>query len=233
MRAGTYAVIPVKPFASAKRRLAHILNSYERAHLAELMLSDVLDSVHAARTLAGAVIVTCNRDAAAMARAHGMQVLLEDGEFGLTTAIERGLTAVNDLANGAVIIPSDIPQLPSGTIDAVVGKTPDRGVTLVPAMYDGGTNLLCLRSPRVMTPMYGPDSFNRHHGAALKAGARTRIHMCSLAGNDLDEPRDLLTFLSFNSATRTQDFLSTLGIAQRNAALLDLELPADFARASA
>jgi hypothetical protein len=57
--------------------------------------------------------------------------------------------------------------------------------------------------------------------------------MCSLAGNDLDEPRDLLTFLSFNSATRTQDFLSTLGIAQRNAALLDVEFPADFARASA
>ena len=233
MRDGTYAVIPVKPFASAKRRLAPILNSFERARLARLMLGDVLDSVRAARSLTGAVVVTCNRDAAAMAEASGAQVILEDGEFGLACAVERGLAAISGVARGAIVIPADIPQLPPATIDAVVGKTPNRGVTLVPAMYDGGTNLLCLRPCHMMPPLFGPDSFSCHHEAALRARATTRIHICPLAGNDLDEPRDLITFLSFGSATRTQGFLTGLGIQQRNAALSGLSAPADFVRASA
>jgi 2-phospho-L-lactate guanylyltransferase len=233
MRDGTYAVIPVKPFASAKRRLAPILNSFERAQLARLMLGDVLDSVSAARSLAGAVIVTCNRDAATMAEERSVQVILEDGEFGLACAVERGLAALSGVAKGAVVIPSDIPQLPPATIDAVVEKTPNRGVTLVPAMYDGGTNLLCLRPCHLMPALFGPDSFSRHHDAALRARATTRIHICPLAGNDLDEPRDLISFLSVGSSTRTRDFLAGLGIPQRNAALSGLSTPADFALESA
>jgi 2-phospho-L-lactate/phosphoenolpyruvate guanylyltransferase len=233
MPGGTYAVIPVKPFTSAKRRLAPILNSFERMHLARLMLSDVLDTVSAARNLAGFIVVTCNREAEAMARAWGGDAIHEDGEFGLGAAVERGLRALDGIADGAVVIPSDIPHLPQETIEDVIRLTSDHGVAMVPALDDNGTNLLSLRPCTVVPPLYGPDSFIRHRRAALSVGATTRIRICPLAGHDLDRPTDLMTFLSFGTPTRTQGYLAGLGIDERLAAASGFDVPADFARATA
>jgi 2-phospho-L-lactate guanylyltransferase len=233
MPGGTYAVIPVKSFASAKRRLAPILNSAERGRLARLMLLDVLDAVQAAGALDGFVLVTCDAEAQGVAEACGGRVIREAREFGLGQAVETALSQLAGTASCAVVIPADIPHLAPETIDAVVGKTEEKGVVLVPAIYDGGTNLLSLRPCRLVPALFGPDSFHRHHRAALGAGAATRIHICPKAGYDLDRPRDLETFLSFGTRTRAHRYLAGLGIGERIAALADARVPADVVRATA
>jgi 2-phospho-L-lactate guanylyltransferase len=217
---GTYAVIPVKPFASAKRRLAPILNRFERARLARLMLEDVLDAVRGAKSLSGIFVVSGHPDAAELGEAAGARVITEAGEFGFSGAIgiaQRRLARRG--AKGVIVIPADIPHLPSATIDALVAKAARRGVALTPALYDGGTNLLAMRPCNVLPPLFGPDSFERHHRAALRAGIAPAVHFCPLAGQDIDRPADLELFLAAGSCTRSQAYLAGLGIPDRVAAL--------------
>jgi 2-phospho-L-lactate/phosphoenolpyruvate guanylyltransferase len=230
---GTYAVIPVKPFAFAKQRLAPILNNAERFRLARVMLGDVLDSVSATRKLAGFCVVTCDASVASMVDAYGGRVVHEAGAFGLDAAIGTALNALAGIASGVMVIPADIPHVTADVIDTVARNTADRGVTLVPALYDGGTNVLSLRPISVIPPRYGPGSFERHCRAALQAGAATHVHVCNVTGYDLDRPEDLETFLAFGSPTRTHDYLVGLGVGERAARERRGSAPAARARASA
>lgn len=233
MSDGTYAVIPVKPFVSAKRRLTPLLSCIERIRLARLMLEDVIDAVRSATSLAGFFVVTCHREAAEMAEGAGGGTIWEEAEFGLARAVATAFREIAPIAGGAVVIPADIPHVPGSTIDAVIAKTPQDGVTLVPAIYDGGTNLLALRPCTALEPLFGPGSFQRHHRTALRAGLSPRIHVCPRAGHDLDRPRDLVTFLSMDSKTRTQDYLAGLRIYERLDAMNGKPAAASRAPASA
>jgi 2-phospho-L-lactate guanylyltransferase len=212
---GTYAVIPVKPFASAKRRLAPILSSSERTQLARLMLEDVIDAIRGARSVRGFVVVTAHPEAAQLAVAAGGEAIVEAREYGLTHAVETAQRRLVPAAAGLMVIPADIPHLPSATIDAVNARTPERGIALVPATSDGGTNLLAMRPCDVIPPLFGPKSFERHRSRALRAGLPIEICRCPMASCDLDRPDDLLTFLALDTRSRTHDYLAGLGIDVR------------------
>lgn len=232
MHNGTYAVIPVKPFASAKRRLAPILNRFERAKLAGLMLEDVIGAVRAADSLRGFFVVTSHQDVARLAQAAGGQAIVEAGEYGLPQAVATAQRALAPIAAGLMVIPSDIPHLPSATIDAVNANTPERGIALVPATSDGGTNLLAMRPCDLIPPLFGPRSFDRHRLTAMHAGLAVHIHHCPMAGHDLDRPQDLPAFLSMNTRSRARDYLAGLDIAERIAAI-DEASAASYAPVSA
>jgi 2-phospho-L-lactate guanylyltransferase len=221
MHDGTYAVIPVKPFASAKRRLAPILNHFERVRLARLMLEDVIDAVRAAHSVCGFFVVTSDEDAALLAQAAGGQVIAETGEYGLQHAVTTAQRVLAPMAAGVMVIPSDIPHLPSATIDTVNAKTPERGIAIVPATCDGGTNLLAMRPCDLIPPLFGPRSFDRHCREAMRAGLPIAIHACAMAGHDLDRPDDLPAFLAMTIRSRAHDYLAGLGIGKRLEGIAD------------
>src|SRR4051794_15808388 len=54
----TLAVLPVKSFGSAKRRLGDAVAAAERRELASAMARDVLDALAAVRGLDGVIVVT-------------------------------------------------------------------------------------------------------------------------------------------------------------------------------
>ena len=216
---GTYAVIPVKAFASAKRRLAPILDGIERAQLARLMLEDVIDAVRAARSVSGFTVVTAHREAAQLAERAGGAVVWEAAEYGFAQAVATAQRKLAVYGGGMIVVPSDIPHLPSATIDAVNACTPERGIAIVPATSDGGTNLLAIRPCDLIPPLFGPRSFERHCARAIRAGLPVEICNCPLASHDLDRPDDLPHFLALETRSRAQDYLAGLGIAVRLADL--------------
>ncbi len=212
-----WAVVPVKPFEVAKVRLAPVLSKPERIRLARAMLEDVLDAIGACRRLAGLIVVTRDRDAAAMARQRGGIALAEEAGIGLNGALH---VAVRRLAcvrgGGMIVVPSDIPQVTARTIDEVavlLARPP--AVVLARAISDGGTNLFACRPADAVASSFGPDSFHRHGGTARSAGIAPEVIENDDVGRDLDRPEDLAAFLALRSPTRTHTLLSRLDIDMR------------------
>jgi 2-phospho-L-lactate/phosphoenolpyruvate guanylyltransferase len=210
-----WAVMPVKSFAVAKQRLMPLLSSGERAEFARLMLEDVFEALAACKGLAGAVMITGDDAARRMARAYGA-VVVGDDSLDLNAAVRRGREFVREPGAGMIVVPSDIPLLPSSVIEQLIGGlSQHRSVALVPATRDGGTNLLACCPVDAIDPCFGPDSFQRHCAAAGSAGIAPAVISSEQAGLDIDRPEDLAAFVAVESETRSRAFLSGLDIAAR------------------
>jgi 2-phospho-L-lactate/phosphoenolpyruvate guanylyltransferase len=212
-----WAVVLVKPFERAKQRLADVLDVGERAELARLMLEDVLTAIGGCRhRLAGVIVVTADAHAAAIARRHKALALVEAAPVGINAAISQAVAHIVERSSaGVVVVPADLPHLLPADIEEMIDLiNSPRAVVLVRAS-DGGTNLLACRPAGVITPRFGPDSFNAHCVAASREGITPTVRFAPHLGLDIDRPDDLLAFVARGSATRTHEYLSTLNIQTR------------------
>jgi len=186
-----WALVPVKRFAAAKTRLAHLLTPSERARLARAMLTDVLDVLAACTRISGTLVVTEDADAAQVAEAFAAQILREERECGLNAAVERGLRALHH-AHAVVILPADLPCLSTDEIDQAIAALDSSPLVLVPASRDGGTNLIAARPPSVAEPAFGEASFVRHVDRARYRGVEPCVLRLPGTGHDVDRPEDLV-----------------------------------------
>jgi 2-phospho-L-lactate guanylyltransferase len=211
-----WAVVPVKAFALAKRRLTPVLRFAERTELARLMFEDVLAVLAACTVLTGLIVVTRDDAARAIARSKRAVVLGEE-VFGVNAAVATAIEFLSRRGNaGMIVVPSDIPLLPAALIEQLAGHlSQPRAVALVPATRDGGTNLLACSPADAIGPNFGPDSFRRHCGTARSAGIMPTVLASEQAGLDIDRPEDLAAFLAVESATRSHAFLARLDIKAR------------------
>jgi 2-phospho-L-lactate/phosphoenolpyruvate guanylyltransferase len=211
-----WAVMPVKPFGVAKRRLASVLRSDERAQFARLMFEDVLDVLAAATVLSGIIVVTHDDTAGRTARARGA-VVLDDPAGDINAAVRMGTACLAERRSaGMIVVPSDLPLLPPPLIEELADRIlRTRAVVLVPATSDGGTNLLACSPTDAVSPSFGPNSFRRHRRAARSAGNVPTILASDDAGLDIDRARDLALFFARRSATRSHAFLAELNIEAR------------------
>lgn len=211
-----WAVVPVKPFAQAKQRLAGVLDVPGRAELAACMLRDVLAALRSAPALSGTLVVTADTAAAALAREAGALVLPEPEPAGLNEAVRAAAAWVQARGGSAMlVVPGDAPGATALEIERLVRgshSTRARGaaVALVPAHDEGGTNALLLSPPACLAPAYGEGSFGRHLRAARAAGLEPRVlHLPGLA-LDLDTPADLArhALLAGTATTHTARWLA-------------------------
>jgi 2-phospho-L-lactate guanylyltransferase len=211
-----WAVVPVKSFAIAKRRLTPVLSADERAQLARLMLEDVLDVLAACMVLSGIIVITRDEAAGQIARTSGACVL-SDRDFDINAAVRTAMDFLGECRSaGMIVVPSDIPLLPASLIDELGEHiSHPRAVALVPATRDGGTNLLACSPVDVISPSFGPNSFQRHCSAARGTGVMPTFLASKHAGLDIDRSEDLAAFLSVRSATRSRAFLAALDMEAR------------------
>jgi 2-phospho-L-lactate/phosphoenolpyruvate guanylyltransferase len=212
------AVLPVKPFSHAKRRLEGVLSASERITLARLMFEDVLDALVACRDIfACTLVVTADPQAAALARRLSAVVLMENAGRGINAAISSAVRNLSvESGDALLVVPSDIPQVTSAALaQAAAAVATDRSVALAAAARDGGTNLLACRPAHAIPPLFGPHSFERHRGTALRAGLSVQIVTLPAFSLDIDRPDDLCHFLMLNSNTRSHAFLSGISVDQR------------------
>lgn len=208
-----WAIVPVKRFDQAKQRLSGVLDSAGRAALVAAMLSDVLEQLSRTAGLAGIVVVTSDVEAAAIAESFSADVLTDPADSGVNDAVTLGVQKLVSFgASCAIIAPSDIPFVTSAEVGVVLAALERTAVALTPATRDGGTNILALSPPDVITPAFGPNSFARH--CALARDLQPVVIPLEGAGRDIDAPADLaLGPVSANSASgmRTIACLRGLG----------------------
>jgi 2-phospho-L-lactate guanylyltransferase len=197
------ALIPVKGFTNAKQRLSPLLDAAGRELLAEVMFRDVLRQVVSARGLAETVVVTGDEKVAGIADSLGGRVLRENGEKGETAAVDFARLALKESGREAVlIIPGDMPLVRSADIEDVLAAVPAGAESpfalLVPSHDRLGTNALLLAPPDVIKLRFGYDSFSYHLSQVSAQGLPIRFIENERIALDIDEPKDLEYFLSFN-----------------------------------
>ncbi len=210
---GLWAVVPVKPFAAAKRRLAPALPPALRARLARAMLGDVLGALAEVRGLAGVAVVTADGEAAALAQALGAHVIAEPQARGLNAALRQA--AAERAARGAagvLVVPGDIPAVtPADIARLLAAHAGAPAVSLVPAHDGEGTCALLVSPPTLLRFAFGPLSFARHCAATARAGIVPRLHaVAELPGIafDVDLPADLARLAGLPATHRTRRLLA-------------------------
>jgi len=184
---GLRILIPCKPLASGKTRLAAVLPEQERAALCASLLAQ---TIALAAGIAPTTVVTSDPAAAAICRRHHAQVFAEPPRADLNTALAA---AYRDFPprDAVLVLPIDLPLLTSATVLRVCAE--EDLMTIVPDRLQSGTNLMLL--PRHLNRRfrfrYGVDSFDRHRAEAQRLGLSCRVCLFADAAFDLDTPDDL------------------------------------------
>lgn len=178
-------LVPVKPFAEAKLRLAPALAPSERGRLARAMATHLL----AAAAPLPVAVVCDDVGVADWAREQGALVVWEP-ERGLNQAVQSGVARL--AAGGARRVVVAHADLPFAHGLAWVGSF--AGVTLVPDRHDDGTNVVCVPTDARFSFSYGPGSFHRHGAEARRLGLPLRVVREPGLGHDIDLPLDLASW---------------------------------------
>jgi 2-phospho-L-lactate/phosphoenolpyruvate guanylyltransferase len=193
------AIIPVKRFAAAKRRLADSLPAGRREVLVEAMLTDVLDALARCERLERIMLVTGEPRAERLARERGIGLLGDELDAGHPEAAAAGLAAARRAGcRLAALLPGDCPLLDPRELDAALqgaaaagGPAGPGAVAIVPDRHGSGTNALLLAPADAIGPAFGPGSRARHERRARAAGIEPRIERLRSLALDLDTPADL------------------------------------------
>jgi 2-phospho-L-lactate/phosphoenolpyruvate guanylyltransferase len=215
----TAAILPVKRFPLAKKRLGESVEDSLRGELAKAMVGDVLCALRECEAIEATIVVTCERTVALAATYIGAIVVEDTAEEGQSAAALLGLARA--LAEGferALCVPGDCPTLdpaelaellaptpdqtrPNGeatppartrsTLKRANTTTPEREVTIVPDRHGNGTNGLLLRPPDAIAPSFGPDSCARHERLAEERGANCAVARPASLLLDIDTGEDL------------------------------------------
>lgn len=196
----TLFLVPVKPFAQGKSRLAGRLGLTGRKELSRWMLGRVLDALEGASTLKGGLVVSKDPEAWSLARERGIEFLAEASPD-LNGALLEGVAHLRELgAGGVLVLPADLPLLLAAEVENLVAEGAPfglgrPGVIASPSRREEGTNALFLKPPDALVPSFGPDSFLRHRREALERGVAFKPFYSPGFSLDIDLPQDLDTLL--------------------------------------
>ena len=189
----TTAVLPVKSFSIAKRRLSQAVPGDDRQELAAAMVTDVLAALTAVPQIDEVVVVTAEPLAAHAAKQAGAAVVNDPDEIGQSAAVSRGIDAALERgAERALLVPGDCPAVDPAELASLLARvTTDPSVVIVPDRHGSGTNALLITPPDAVAPSFGAGSFARHAALAHAAGATVKVCELPSLGLDVDTPDDL------------------------------------------
>lgn len=192
------AVIPIKPFGVAKRRLAGRLDGATRSRLGRAIAARTA----AAATDAGALVavVTGDRGVAGWARSNGYLTIAEFPDAGLDGAAEAAVAAATNRQRPWAVIHADLPLVTPAALRPIFAAASAETV-LVPS-YDGGTNIVA-GTGSTFSFCYGIASFHRH----LARNPHARVVTNPRLALDLDTSEDLDRALRLSNGTWLADQL--------------------------
>ncbi len=187
------AIIPVKRFGAAKRRLAAGIDDERREALVAAMLEDVLEAVGEARSIEQTIVVSDEPAAIERAERAGGEVVPDPGEDGHSGAALAGIAqAERQGAERVMLLPGDCPLLDPRELDRMLTGLPASYVAIVPDRHGTGTNALLLTPPRAIRPSFGEGSCARHVAAAREQGVPFAVEELPSLALDLDTPADVV-----------------------------------------
>jgi 2-phospho-L-lactate guanylyltransferase len=187
------AVLPVKRFAAAKRRLAAGIGDERRRALVAAMLEDTLEAIAASRSIERTILVSGEPRAQEIAAGAGCEVVPDPADAGHVEATLAGIARAEvEGAECVVLLPGDCPLLDPRELDRLLTGLPESYVAIVPDRHGAGTNALVLTPPGAIEPAFGEGSCARHVAAAREAGVPFAVEELPSLALDLDTPADVV-----------------------------------------
>lgn len=189
---GPWALVPVKPFDSAKSRLAGALSDEARHKLARDLLENTLAVLKRAAKLAGVAVVSRDPEVARMALDRGA-LILNEASTALDAIVDGALEALADRGTkSALVVLADLPDLCVEDVERMLDLGERAPVVIAPDAQDEGTNALFLSPPTRMPTCFGRRwSFRAHVERAGALGLEAAILRAPSLAFDLDSTDDL------------------------------------------
>lgn len=192
------AVVPVKPLALAKSRLA--LPVEQRRALALAFALDTVAALSGSPCVAAIVVVTADPDVERCLQGQPVHLVRDTG-VGLLPAVAAGcrVAASRWPGAGVAVVPADLPCLSCDDVTQVLHLAQRAEGAFVPDRAMTGTTFVVCPPGRPMVARYGPGSAARHWALGLEslddapAGAR----------QDVDDLADLWAAAALGLSART------------------------------
>ena len=183
-----FTIIPTKPLAEAKSRLASILCPTHRYQLSQYLLQH---TIHVSQQVSEVVVISRDTQVRRLAKQLGAWALVE-AVPDLNQAIRQAMAWVSQQSGQAVLIlPSDLPLLQLATLQNII-QLGQRAPTVViaPCHRHEGTNGLFMHPIGLIETAFGVDSFAKHQAASHAIGLEPHIYHAPDIAFDLDWPSD-------------------------------------------
>jgi 2-phospho-L-lactate guanylyltransferase len=174
-------VVPLKPLALAKSRLAGAADGGLRPRLALAFAQDTVAAALVCPAVRDVVVVTDDTAAAAELGALGARIVPDSPAAGLNAALAHGARAVRAARSSAAVaaLNADLPALRSAELGRVLAAASAFSRAFLPDAAGIGTTLLCARPGSELRPAFGGSSRDAH----LASGA------AEIASGDVDSVR--------------------------------------------
>ena len=193
---GTWAVVPVKSFATSKSRLADLWDSNDRAALSAAMLRDVLGALCAVSDLAGISVVSAEPKVARIAQEFGAEAIHDTAEIGPSVAVAAvARSLAHQGARTMLAVMGDVPLINAQDVVQILDcANGDASMAFVPARDGIGCNAALISPPDLM-----PLTFDGRSLARLRALAGSHVeiaHVLDLpdVALDIDDWTDVVEF---------------------------------------
>jgi 2-phospho-L-lactate guanylyltransferase len=198
----TSAIIPVKTFSNAKKRLN--LQQTCKENICRLMLQEVLNTISNCKLISKIILVSRDEAALKIGRQFNATEIF-DHESGVNNAINLADQYISDKKfDCSVIFPQDIPVMTSSDIDNLLGFVKHkRSVIIVPSRQFNGTNALVRCPADIMDTRYDMGSYTFQMDAAKTKTENISIALIRRMMLDIDDEFDLAFMLKQNDK---QDF---------------------------
>jgi 2-phospho-L-lactate guanylyltransferase len=157
-------VVPVKPLARAKSRLAPVAGAAPRASLALAFAEDTVAAALACPAVREVVVVTDDPRAAERLTALGARVVPDAPGQGLNAALAYGAARVRQDRPGAAVatLNADLPALRPAELGRVLAAAGEHPRSFLADAAGVGTTLLAAGPGTALAPAFGGASRARH-----------------------------------------------------------------------
>ncbi|MGH9998981.1 MAG: 2-phospho-L-lactate guanylyltransferase [Nitrosopumilaceae archaeon] len=187
----TAAIVPVKTFSKAKKRLN--LEPEKTEIICKLMLEEVLGTISKSDLIEKIALVTKDETAFSIGKRFGCIEIIDEKESGVNNAVALADGYfLNDGFDATIVFPQDIPLMRPDDIQTLFNfKNSQKCVLVVPSRKFDGTNALFRTPVNLMKTHYDEDSYKIHLSTAEEIPASSALVLIRRIMLDVDEISDL------------------------------------------
>ncbi|MFF0596506.1 2-phospho-L-lactate guanylyltransferase [Streptomyces antibioticus] len=207
-------VIPLKPLALAKSRLADTAGDALRPGLALAFAEDTVAAALACAAVRDVVVVTDDVPAGSALAALGARVVPDEPRAGLNAALTHAAAHARAVRPETPLaaLNADLPALRPPELARVLDAAAEFPRAFLPDAAAIGTTLLAVAAGSELLPVFGTDSRVRHRASGA---AELRLTAVDSVRQDVDTGDDLRAALALGVGPRTAAAAARLlGIGQ-------------------